>query len=375
MTNDKGRMIHMVFGPFCACFGIRHSIFFRHSSFVIRYCTMKSLLFDRFGPPVEVLHLQDVPIPEPARGQVRIRMIAAPINPSDLLVVRGQYGRLPPLPATPGFEGVGVVDAVGGGLIAKLRGLRRGRRVAVLNGRGGNWQEQVVISAREAVPVSDAIPDEQVASFFVNPATALVMTRRVLRVPAGAWLLQTAAGSALGRMVIRLGRHCGFHTINVVRRRDQADELKRLGGDEVVCTDDEIIEDRVREITGAAGVRYALDAVGGTMGLGAVRSLRAGGKLLVYGTLSGEPIPLDPRLLMVGQKCVQGFWLSEWVKQQGVWTMLGLFREINRLLARGVLFSPVQARFSLDQVTEAVRLAETPGRTGKVLLNLAAAGK
>ncbi len=273
---------------------------------------MRALVFDRFGEPADVLALRDVPLPEPGRGQVRVRMRASPINPSDLLVVRGRYGRLPTLPATPGFEGVGVVDAVGPGWIARLRRLKPGRRVAVLNGTGGNWQEAVVISARMAVPVPDDLPDEQVASFFVNPATALAMTRHVLRVPSGAWLLQNAAGSALGRMIIRLGRHAGFRTINVVRRRETMDELRQLGADQVLCSADEDIPSRVREIIGGAGVPFALDAVGGSAGLDAVRSLGVHGRVLVYGTLSGEPVPLELRLLMVGQKRLEGFWLSEW---------------------------------------------------------------
>src|SRR5438105_3939415 len=219
---------------------------------------MRAIIFDRHGEPADVLQVRDVPAPEPRAGQVRIRMRASPVNPSDLAVVRGVYGRVPALPATPGFEGVGTIDAVGPGWLAWLRGLRPGRRVAVLNGAGGNWQEMVVIPARMAVPVPEDLPDDQVASFFVNPATALVMTRHVLRVPAGAWLLQTAAGSALGRMVIRLGRHSGFRTINVVRRRAQADELRRAGGDAAIATDEEDLEQRVREITGGAGVRFAL---------------------------------------------------------------------------------------------------------------------
>jgi NADPH2:quinone reductase len=336
---------------------------------------MKAIVFERFGNPVEVLQVKDVAAPRVGPGEVRIRMRLAPINPSDLMVVRGQYGRLPALPATPGFEGVGVVEEVGSGLVAKLRGLRPGRRVAVLNSHTGNWQEQVVISGRQAIPVTDDLPDEQVASFFVNPATALVMTRWVLRVPADAWLLQTAAASALGRMVIRLGKHSGFHPLNVVRRREQAAELLKLGGDEVICTDSESVDERVQAITGGLGVRYALDAVGGAMGLGAVRALGAEGRLLVYGTLSGEPIPLDPRRLMVGQKRIEGFWLSEWAKQQGVLTMLRLFKHINRLLSAGVLTTPVQATFPMEQVQEAVRLAETPGRQGKILLALTSNAK
>src|SRR5438034_3064213 len=123
---------------------------------------MKALVFDRFGPPGEVLQLRDVPVPEPGPGQVRVRMLAAPVNPSDLLVVRGQYGRLPTLPATPGFEGVGVVEKSGGGFLGRLR---VGRRVAVINGHGGNWQEKVVIPAKQAVPIAADVSDDQAASF------------------------------------------------------------------------------------------------------------------------------------------------------------------------------------------------------------------
>lgn len=328
---------------------------------------MKTIVFDRFGDPEEVLQARDVPVPEPGRGQVRVRMIAAPINPSDLLVVRGQYGRLPQLPATPGFEGVGMVEASGGGFLGRLV---LGKRVAVLHGAGGTWQEQVVIPARQAVRVPAGLPDTQVATFFVNPATALIMTQYVLKVPAGAWLLQTAAGSALGRMVLRLGKHYGFRTINVVRRRAQAEELKQAGGDAVICSAEESVPDRVHEITGGAGVPFALDAVGGATGLEAVKALGAGGRMLVYGTLSMEPMPLDTRVLMVGRKSIQGFWLSEWVRGQGPLRMLRLFRTVGKLLQAGVLTSEPGASFPLDQIRSAVRQAEQPGRQGKVLLRM-----
>src|SRR5271165_4325435 len=110
---------------------------------------MKAAVFERFGDPVEVLSVRDVPTPEPGPNQVRVRMIASPINPSDLLLIRGEYGRKPNLPFTPGLEGVGVIDAIGAGLLARVRRLAVGRRVAVPNGAGGSWQEQVVISARQ----------------------------------------------------------------------------------------------------------------------------------------------------------------------------------------------------------------------------------
>jgi NADPH2:quinone reductase len=330
---------------------------------------MKAIVCDRWGEPEEVLQVREVPEPTPRRGEVRVRMIASPINPSDLLMVRGQYGRQPPLPATPGFEGVGIVEA-GSGLLARRV---MGRRVAVLNSGDGNWKEQVVIPARQAVPVPKELSDEQAATFFINPATALVLTRYVLKVPAGAWLMQTAAGSALGRMIIRLGQRMGFRTLNVVRRREQAEELLRLGGTAAVATNEEPLAERVAALTGGEGVRHALDAVGGGTGSEIARVLARGGRLVVYGTLAGEPLTVDPRTLMVGQKRIEGFWLSEWVREQKPWTMLWLFRQIGKLMRDGVLVSDIGKSFALTDIHAAVRQAQQPGRQGKVMLRMVGA--
>ena len=327
---------------------------------------MKAVVCERWGDPAEVLQVQDLPTPEPGRGQVRVRMLVSPVNPSDLLMVRGIYGRRPPLPAVPGFEGVGVVEA-GTGLLAKLR---MNRRVAVPNGAGGNWAEQVVVPARQVWPVPSALTDEQAASFFVNPASALVMTRYVLAVPPGAWLIQTAAGSALGRMVIRLGKHFGFRTINVVRRREQAEELQREGADAVVATNEDSLAGRVRAVAGEEGARYAMDAVGGATGSEVAAALAPGGRMVVYGTLSGEPLSIDPRVLMTGQKRVEGFWMSEWVRQQSPVTMALLFTRIGKLIRSGVLATEVGATFPLNDIRAAVREADSPGRQGKVLLRV-----
>jgi NADPH:quinone reductase-like Zn-dependent oxidoreductase len=248
-----------------------------------------------------------------------------------------------------------------------------GRRVAVLNGgsQRGNWQECVVIPARRAVPVWSSLSDEQAASFFVNPATALVMTRYVLRLPRGAWLLQTAAGSTLGRMVIRLGNYYGFRTLNVVRRREQAEELLRLGGTAAVATDEEPLADGVKRAAGGETVRYGIDPVGGQMAVQAIQALGRGGRMLLYGTLSEEPMTLGSRDLMRGQKVVEGFWLSEWVLDQGVLTMLLLFRRLNKLIAKGLLATDTGASFPLERIQDAVREAAKPGRQGKVLLRIA----
>ena len=327
----------------------------------------RAIQFREHGDPAQVLSVGTTPTPQPGPGQVRVRMLLSPINPSDLLVVRGVYGRLPKLPATPGFEGVGIVEQSGGGLLG-WRVL--GRRVAVINADSGNWQQQVVIPARQAISVPDRVPDEQIACFMVNPATAYIMTAKVLRVPRGEWLLQTAAGSALGKMVIKLGKHLGFRTINVIRRQEGADQLRALGGDAVICTAHEDLVERVQEITEKKGVRHAIDAVGGDVGSRVVGSLAPGGHMLIYGSLSFEPIHLDPRFMIFGSKKVEGFWLTDWVRAQNPLAMLALFRRIGQLLKQGVLTSDIAATYSMDQIAEAVRHVEQSGRTGKVLLRL-----
>jgi len=328
---------------------------------------MKAAVFDRFGEPSEVLKIRDIPPPEPGPGEVRVRMIASPVNPSDLLVVRGLYGVLPSLPSTPGFEGVGVVDKVGSGLLGRLVD---GKRVAVINSTGGNWAEWAVIPARQARPIPSDIPDEQAATFFVNPATVLAMVRHVLKVPRGEWLLQSAAGSTLGKMIIKLGRHDGFKTLNVVRRTEAKEELTRLGGDAVISSSEGPIEEQVARITGGKGVRYALDPIGGEAGRGVFRSLGSGGRMVVYGTLSGEPIQVEPRQLISGRKMLEGFWLGHWMRDRTIVASLLLFREIAALIRQGVLASEIGPSFPLEQIGEAARQAESVGRGGKILLKM-----
>ncbi len=328
---------------------------------------MRSIVFEKFGEPADVLALHDVPLPELATGKVRVRMLAAPVNPSDLLMVRGQYARLPKLPATPGFEGVGIVEAAGPGWLAKFL---VGKRVAALNSRTGSWAEFAVVAAKQAIPLSTRLPLEQAAMFFVNPATAYVLTRKVLAVPRGEWLLQTAAGSALGRMISRLGKRFGFRTINVVRRSEQVAELKEIGGDVVIADTGPGLCDQIRAATGGRGVRCAIDPVGGATGAAVAGCLASGGRLVLYGTLSGDPLPLSPRDLIASSATIEGFWLGNWMARQNLIGKLKLVRTLTGLILDGVLASEVGRTFPLADVAEAVRTAEKVARGGKVLLKI-----
>ncbi len=328
---------------------------------------MRSIVFDQPGDPRQVLSLREMPMPEPLPGQVLVRMIASPINPSDLIYITGTYNLAPALPATPGFEGVGIVERSGGGLLGRMC---VGKRVVVINDRTGNWRDYTIVPARQVVPIPDDISDEQAACFFVNPATAVVMTEKVLCIARGEWLLQSAAGSSLGRMIIRLGKHVGFRTLNIVRRQQTADELKQLGADEVIVAEGLQVAERVRAFTQGKGVRFAIDPVGGATGSAVLASLGDGGRALLYGLLTGESISLDPRAFLSGSKRVEGFLLSDWAKQQNVVTLLRLTRRVTHLMRQGILTTDRVVAYPLEEFAQAIEKAMASGKDAKVIFKI-----
>lgn len=325
---------------------------------------MRRVQFETFGEPSAVLHVREVPTPPPGPGQALVRMRARPVHPTDLNTVRG-LGRSLPLPATPGLEGVGVIEALGPG----VDGFHVGQRVIpFLVGEFGTWQEYVSVEAAALIPAPETISDAAAAQVIINPLTARVMTLEELALGEGQWVLQTAASSALGRVVVQLGRLYGFQTINVVRRREQVELLKAVGAEQVICTADEDLLGRVMEITRGAGVSAAMDAVAGALSAQLVRALAPGGVLLLYGRLSFEPIALDPTPVIFRALTVRGFSLPQWVRNARPERVQAAVGEVLRLVVAHDVVLPVGAEYDLGDIQAAVRQAEWPGRSGKVLL-------
>jgi NADPH:quinone reductase-like Zn-dependent oxidoreductase len=324
---------------------------------------MKRVVFHRFGEPGAVLGLEEAAEPAPGPGEALVQMRLRPINPADLLTVRGLYGVRPRLPAVPGYEGVGVVAALGEGVSAPAIGTR-----VVPLGSNGTWQEVCVARASALLPVPDAIPDASAAQFVVNPLTAIAMVEQVLQTGPGDWLLQTAAGSTLGRLVLQLARIGGFRTVNLVRRPEQAAELRDLGADLVATPDEPDLAQRVAEATRGAPLTRAIEAAGGRMGAVALSLLSPGGTLLSYGMMSGKPIPVDPGMLVFRDVGLRGFWLTNWMRQAGADGRAALIARLSGLMSAGLLVPPVSVIRPLAEVADAVADAERPGRAGKVLL-------
>jgi NADPH:quinone reductase-like Zn-dependent oxidoreductase len=186
---------------------------------------MKALIFRETGEPNGILKLADIPTPPLAPGEALVRVLLSPINPSDLHLVRGRYGYQPELPASPGAEGVGIVEAVGPGVQGPIVGTR-----VVFVHMWNTWREQIVCPVDRLVPVPDGLDDPAAATSYTNPLTAWALTRSSHNLKEGDWLLQTAAASSVGKLVLQLAQLYRFKTINVIRRREQETIIRNLGG-------------------------------------------------------------------------------------------------------------------------------------------------
>ena len=241
-----------------------------------------------------------------------------------------------------------------------------GQRVSLYDVRG-TWQHEAVATADQLVAIPDSVSDRSGAQLAINPMSAWVMIEE-LDLKRGEWLVQTAAASTLGRIILQLARIGGFRTINIVRRSEQIEELKTLGADAVICSEDDDVTARIREIGGKAGVSKAIDAVGGDTGSSVLRALAPGGTMLVCGVLSMKSTPMDGSRLIYSTTSVRGFWLSQWKRQTAIEHQEVVIGKVLAAMASGDLVPPVEAEYPLADFAEAIRRVKQPGRRGKVLL-------
>lgn len=322
---------------------------------------MKAIVYRRHGRPGEVCTLEDVPEPQPGPGEVRVRLQASPIDPADLLVLHGLYAVQPPLPATPGMEGAGVVDAVGEG----VTDLRLGQAV-LLPIRAGAWQEGVVVPAQSLLPLPDGIDPVQASMLRINPPTAELLVTEFGDTKPGTWILQNPGSGAVGQLVIQRARAHGLRTVNVVRNGARAAFVRELGGDAVVI-DGPDLEGRVADAVQGAPLKVGLDAVGGEATHRLARCLAPGGTLVSYGAVSRKRSELGVDQTVFRSICLRGFWLFHWNREAGAAASRALLERMAQAVAAGSLDTRVAATYPLDQFEQALDHARAGDRFGRVL--------
>lgn len=326
---------------------------------------MKQAIFNKTGHARDVLEIKEVPIPEPKAGEVRIRVKAAPVNPSDSLFVQGFYGMQPRFPDSPaGFEGAGEIDVIGTG-VGEGTQLAKGMKVCFA--AFGSWSEYVVVPATQLLPMPAGLKWEEGAQLFVNPFTALAMLEEA-NLQKNDWLLLTAGFSAVSKMVVRIAKERGIRTICVVRRAEQADMLHVMGAEAVINTEKDSVSERVKALTNKQGVKACFEAVGGETANEVQQSMSNGGKIIVYGLLSGQNAKLDIGLMIFREINIKGFWLSRWMADSNLSTKAKLGTELHALVKKGVIPFDIGATFPLEKAAEAVNYSDAPGKSGKAII-------
>ncbi|MEM7739134.1 MAG: zinc-dependent alcohol dehydrogenase family protein [Deinococcota bacterium] len=317
---------------------------------------MKSIVFSKFGAPSDVLRVEESSSLSMLEGTARIDVLRAPVNPSDIAIIEGIYGNLPELPATPGLEGLGRVRDVNG------EGVEVGSLV-LLPG-GSTWTTEVVRNINELVPLPEADLD-QISMLTVNPATAYLMLQNYVDLSPGDWIIQSAANSAVGQYVIQLGKARGIKVACVVRREEAKTKLEAEGAD-AVFLDGPDLSTRVQTKTDSQ-MRLALDAVSGETFGHLAKTLEYGGTLVSFGGLSYQPAQINEGLIIFNDLKIRGFWLLPWIQNASAQEKARVYNELTQDVIAGRLHANVAARYSLDQVTDAVQAYSTAGRDGKIL--------
>src|SRR3954471_17585560 len=328
--------------------------------------SINAAVYETHGNPADVLRVERRPWPMAAADEAVVRMSAAPINPADLNQIEGKYPVRSELPATPGFEGAGVVVELG----ADVHGLTSGMLV-ILPHNVGTWRDAVSVKAEDLVVVPDGIEPVQAAMLKINPLTAWRLLHDYVHLKKGDWLIQNAANSAAGRDVIQIAHELGYKTVNVVRRTEVIQELRAEGGD-VVLVDGDNLREEVKNGTGGASIRLGLNSVGGDSALRLANCLAFGGTLVSFGAMSLQPLKIPTGLLIFKDLRFRGIWINKWYDEATPPERMAAFNPIFEMAKRGLLKSPVEKIYSIDDAKAAVEHAMQNKRRGKIVFQFAA---
>ena len=325
--------------------------------------TMRAIQLDE---PNGKLTLREIPVPRPGAGQVLIRMAAAPINPSDIGSLSGSsYSGIRQFPFTPGLEGSGTVIEAGEGLMPRLLNGRRVACIALLTG-DGTWAEYMVTSAATCIPLNRNVSMEQGAMLVVNPLTALGIFEIAERGKHRA-IVSTAAASALGGMILRMGKRLGIPIIHVVRRQEQVDLIRAQGGETILNSSDADFPEQLQTMAKRLQATLFLDAIGGGMTKTLAEAAPYGSTILIYSRLSQEDSILDARTAFVKQLHFDGWFLGNWFREKNFLQALRLSGQAQALLATD-LGTPVQKRIPLSAAEQGLEMYTRNMTAGKILL-------
>ncbi|XP_032245512.1 enoyl-[acyl-carrier-protein] reductase, mitochondrial isoform X4 [Halichoerus grypus] len=272
---------------------------------------VRALVYGHHGDPAKVVELKNLELAAVGGSDVHVKMLAAPINPSDINMIQGNYGFLPKLPAVGGNEGVGQVVAVGG----SVTGVKPGDWVIPASAGLGTWQTEAVFSEEALISIPSDLPLQSAATLSVNPCTAYRMLMDFEQLQPGDCVIQNASNSGVGQAVIQIAAALGLRTVNVVRDRP-------------------------------------------------------GGTMVTYGGMAKQPVIASVSQLIFKDLKLRGFWLSQWKKDHSPAQFKELIVTLCGLISRGQLTAPACSEVPLQDYQRALEASVQPFVSSKQILTM-----
>ena len=320
---------------------------------------MKAVRIHRHGE-ADVLTYEDVPLPEPGPGEVRVKVAAAGLNFIDIYQRRGWYTT--PLPLTLGQEAAGVVDAVGAGVAE----FKPGDRVAYAMVLGA-YAEYAVVPVTRLAPVPAEISLELAAAVMLQGMTAHYLATTTYPLKPGDVALVHAGAGGVGQLLIQIAKRRGARVIATVGSVEKAELAKAAGADDVILYREQDFEMEVKRLTNGAGVHVNYDSVGKETFLKGLNVLRPRGYMVLYGQASGPVEPFDPQLLnQKGSLFLTRPSLGHYLLTRE--ELLGRAGDLFRWMTAGELIVRIDRTFHLSEAADAHRYMEDRRTLGKVLL-------
>jgi trans-2-enoyl-CoA reductase len=315
------------------------------------------------GDPRDVAQIVVSTIPVPARDELLVELVIAPINPAEILMLQGTYGfrdSRPELPRNLGIEGVGVV--VGGATSVVPLG-----SLVSLAGAPNVFSDYRLIPAATALVLNPDIDPEVFALSFVNVQAVLMMFHEWSELGMGDWIIQNAGNSAYARILDAVANRKGITVLNIVRSEESAAKVAGvLHGP--VLVDGIDLDAKVLAVTGGTRPKIAIDAVGGSSTGRLAETLESGGRVVSYGVMSGLDMQIDPRLILFNDIRVEGFWMPRSMQRLSREVAGSIAKEAEAIIAEKRIHVPIESRFSLSDIALALEQALKGQRNGKVVI-------
>jgi NADPH2:quinone reductase len=326
---------------------------------------MKALRCTAFGP-IEQLVLEDVPSPEPALGQARIRVKSASLNFPDALIVQGLYQAKPSLPFSPGAECAGVIDKIGDG----VEGWKIGDAV-IASTQYGAFAEQCLVDAKRLTALPPGMDFDSGAAFVLTYGTSLHALRERAQLKARETMLVLGAAGGVGLAAIEIAKAIDARVIAAASTDEKLALCREVGADETIRYSTEDLRRRVDELTDGHGADVVYDPVGGQYSDAALRATAWRGRYLVVGFANGEIPKIALNLALLKERAILGVFWGEAMRRDPAQHAENM-RLLGEWFAAGKVKPVITERVPLSGARDAIGRMANRQVKGKIVIHPAA---